>query len=31
VERSNMVQAQVKEMYFMFYVEYRNVALSRGI
>jgi hypothetical protein len=26
-----MVQAQVKEMYFIFYLEYRNAALSRGI
>jgi hypothetical protein len=31
VARINIVQAQVEEMYFMFYLEYRNVALSRGI
>jgi hypothetical protein len=31
VARINIVQAQVEEMYFMFYLEYRNAALSRGI
>jgi hypothetical protein len=25
------VQTQVEEMYFMFYLEYRNIAISRGI
>jgi hypothetical protein len=27
----NLVQAQVEEKYFIFNLEYRNVALSRGI
>jgi hypothetical protein len=27
----NIVQDQVEEMYFMFYLEYRNASLSRGI
>jgi hypothetical protein len=31
VARINIVQVQVQEKYFMFYLEYRNVALSRGI
>jgi hypothetical protein len=31
VARINIVQAQVEEMYFMFYLEFRNAALSRGI
>jgi hypothetical protein len=31
VARINIVQAQVEEMYFMFYLEYRNATLSRGI
>jgi hypothetical protein len=29
--RINIVQGQVEEMYFMFYLEYKNAALSRGI
>jgi hypothetical protein len=31
VVRINIMQAQVEEMYFMFYLEHRNVALSRVI
>jgi hypothetical protein len=31
VARINMVQAQGEEMYFMVYLEYRNVTLSTGI
>jgi hypothetical protein len=31
VARINIVQAQVEEMYFMFYLEYRNDVLSKGI
>jgi hypothetical protein len=31
VVRINIVQAQVEEMYFKFYLEYRNDTLSRGI
>jgi hypothetical protein len=29
--RINIMQAQVKKMYFIFYLEYMNAALSRGI
>jgi hypothetical protein len=31
VARINMVQAKDEEMYFMFYLEYRNAALWKGI
>jgi hypothetical protein len=31
VARINFVQAQVEEKYFIFHLEYRNVALSRGV
>jgi hypothetical protein len=31
VARINLVQAQVEEKYFIFYLEYRNTAISRGI
>jgi hypothetical protein len=31
VVRINIVQAQIEEMYSMFYLEHRNDALSRGI
>jgi hypothetical protein len=31
VARMNFVQAQVEEKYFIFNLEYRNVALTRGI
>jgi hypothetical protein len=31
VARINIGQDQVEEIYFMFYLEYRNVALSKGI
>jgi hypothetical protein len=31
VARINIVQAQVEEMYFIFYLKYRNVTLLRGI
>jgi hypothetical protein len=31
VARINIVQAQVEEIYFVFYLEYQNTALSRGI
>jgi hypothetical protein len=31
VARINIVEDQVEEMYFIFYLEYRNVALLRGI
>jgi hypothetical protein len=31
VARINLVQAQIEEKYFIFTLEYRNAALSRGI
>jgi hypothetical protein len=31
VARINFMEAQVKEKYFIFNLEYRNAALSRGI
>jgi hypothetical protein len=31
VARINLVQVQVEEKCFIFYLEYRNAALSRGI